>query len=62
MTWRLWRRRHNGDAAAAAEQRAKLRAAERQTPTYERMAGVLAELPPEELADRLRRAMTVRPT
>jgi hypothetical protein len=57
---RWWRRDRNGAAKAAAEQEAKLRAAQRMTPVYERLADALADLPAEELADRVRRALTVR--
>ena len=60
MRWRWWRREPNGAAAAAAEQVAKLRRAQRATPHVERMADVIAELPAEELAERLRAAMTIR--
>lgn len=53
----------DGDAKAAAEQEAKLRAAQRMTPVYERLADLVADLPAEELAARLRQAMTIaRPT
>lgn len=60
MKWRWWRREPNGAAAAAAVETAKLRAAQRTSAHVERMAEVLADLPAEELAERLRRAMTVR--
>lgn len=62
MRW--WpRRRRNGDAQAAAEQQAKLRSAQRMTPVYERLAPLVADLPPEELATRLRDALTrIQPT
>lgn len=59
MRWLWWRA--NGEAKrerAAAE--AKLRAVKRQTPTYERLADSIADLPADELADRLRRALMVR--
>lgn len=58
MMW--WRRRTpNGTAKARAEQEAKLRAAERMTPVYEQWAERIADLPAEELAARLRLAMTI---
>ncbi len=57
MRW--WRRKQpNGTAKARAEQEAKLRAAERMTPVYRAMADVVADLPAEELASRLRLAFT----
>lgn len=59
MRWR-WRRERNGAAHAAAEQEAKLRAAQRMTPVYERLADAIADLPAEELAERVRRALTLR--
>ncbi len=59
MRW-PWRRERNGAAKAAAEELAKLRKAQRETPVYERLAGAIADLPAEELADRVRRALTVR--
>lgn len=58
MKW--WRRDRNGAAKAAAEQEAKLRKEQRETPIYERLAGAVAELPAEELAERLRKALSVR--
>lgn len=58
MSW--WRRDRNGAAKAAAEQEAKLRKEQRETPIYERLAGAMADLPAEELAERLRRALSVR--
>lgn len=59
--WR-WRRDRsgNGGKRARIEQEALLRSAERMTPIYEKLADVIADLPAEELADRMRRAMTVR--
>lgn len=59
MKW-PWQRDRNGAAKAAADEEAKLRKDQRMTPVYERLAPVLAELPAEELAERLRRAMQVR--
>lgn len=58
--WRWPRRGPNGDREHLAEQQARLKAAERMTPLYERLAEHLAELPPEELATRLRAALTLR--
>jgi len=58
VSW--WRRDRNGAAKAAAEQEAKLRKEQRETPIYERLAGAMADLPAEELAERLRRALSVR--
>lgn len=61
MRW--WPHRgRNGDAKAAAEQQAKFRAAQRMTPMYEQLAPLIAELPAEVLAARLRDAFTLRPT
>lgn len=60
MRW--WpRRRRNGDAQAAAEQEAKLRAAQRMGPVYEALAPLVAELPDEEFAERVARAFRRRP-
>ncbi len=59
MKW--WPKRGpNGDSHKRAEQEALLRAAKRMTPLYEKLAGHVAELPPEELAQRLRMAFTRR--
>lgn len=59
MRW--WRVRGRKEAASKrAEQEAKLRSASRMTPVYVAMAPVIADLPPEELAERLYRAMTLR--
>ena len=56
---------HVDEAAAAAEIRAQAQAqlqrVQRETPKFERLAYGLAQLPPEELAERLRRAMMRRP-
>lgn len=61
MRW--WpKHRSNGDAQRRAEQEHLLRAAKRMTPIYERLADHLAELPAEELAERLRMAFTRRVT
>lgn len=63
MTWRWWRRRarRNGhDAEQRREQERKLAQAKAQTPAVERAADRLASLPPDELAKRVRAAMTVR--
>lgn len=57
--WGWWRRDPNGAAHAAAEQQAKLRRDQRMTPVYEQLARVMADLPADELAERVRRAMTV---
>lgn len=57
--WRAWRERRNSEAANAREQEAKLHHAERQTAVYERLAQHVADLPDEELAARMRRAMTL---
>lgn len=58
--WRWPRRGPNGDARKRREQEAKLRMAKRQTPLYREHAEVLAELPAEELATRVRDALTLR--
>lgn len=60
MKWWGWWRPSNGKAAKANAAEAQLRATRRQTAHVERMAEVLADLPAEELAERMRRAMTVR--
>jgi hypothetical protein len=52
-----WRRDGNGAAKAAEVEKAKLRDAHRETPVARRLAG---RIPEHELAERLRRAMTVR--
>jgi hypothetical protein len=55
-----WRRKPtNGTAHARAEQEAKLRAAQRMTPVYEQWAERIADLPADELAARMRLAMTI---
>lgn len=60
MRW--WpRRRRNGDARAAAEQEAKLRAAQRMTPVYEKLAPLVADLSDEEFAERVAKAFRRRP-
>lgn len=59
MKW-PWRRDRNGAAKAAAEEEAKLRKEQRMTPVYERLAGAIADLPADELTERMRRAFTVR--
>ena len=61
--WRWWRRdRDRPDAAAAIEQRAKLAQARAETPWIATVAAAeLAKLPPEQFADRVRLAMTLRP-
>lgn len=56
MRW-PWQRDRNGAAKAAAVEQAKLRDAHRETPVARRLAG---RIPDNELAERLRRAMTVR--
>lgn len=61
MTWRWWRRDPNGAARAAADAQARLRATARMTPVYEQWAPIIADLSDEELARRLRLAMTRRP-
>lgn len=62
MRWWPWRRRKhtNGDAAERTVQEAKLRAAQRLTPIYERLADRIAELPADEYVARVRAAMTLR--
>lgn len=57
MNWRFWRR----DGRAAAQQReleanARLRAAQRMTRHVENMAPAIANLPPDEFAERVARA------
>lgn len=61
--WSRWRRRSpNGSAArAAAESTARLNAARRDTPVIEALAQRMADLPAEELADRVARAFQRRP-
>jgi hypothetical protein len=68
VRWRWpWPRRHqNGTAALRAvaeakqrEQESKLRQAERETPRYERLAEAVANLPPEDLVDRVARMLRV---
>lgn len=59
MMW--WLRRRDADAARKAEQEAKLKAAQRMTSFYEQLAPALAALPPDELAERIRRAFSRRP-
>jgi hypothetical protein len=59
MNW--WPKRGpNGDAKRRAEQEALLRTAEKMTPVIEKLADHLRDLPPEELATRLRLAMIRR--
>ena len=59
MRW--WPKRGpNGDAHKRAEQEALLRTAQRMTPLYEKLADHVAELPAEELVERLRLALTRR--
>ena len=59
MRW-PWQRRDEARAIKAEKATAKLRAVKRQTPALERLGDVMAELPPEELAERLRMAMVRR--
>lgn len=61
--WLRWWRGPNGSAALGrAEAEARLRAARRATPRIRAMAPAVANLPAEELAERLRQAMVRRPT
>lgn len=59
MRWWPWRRQHqaptNGDAAKA-EAEATLRVAKRTTQHVQKMAPAMANLPPEEFAQRVARA------
>lgn len=59
MKWPWHRNGHDGRSQRDRAAR-ELAAAKRLTPLIEQMAGALADLPPEELADRVRRALTVR--
>jgi hypothetical protein len=61
MRWPWSHHRSNGAARARAEAEARLRASERLTPVYERMAPHLARLPAEEFAERIARAFRWRP-
>lgn len=54
-------RRRNGDAKKRAEQEAKTRAAERQMHVYERLAGMMADLPDDEFAARVAEVFRRRP-
>lgn len=59
MKW--WRRHKRNGVVAAAEAAATeqvelAKAAERMTPVYHRLAPAVANLPPEEFAERVRRA------
>lgn len=60
MRWWPWRREPSDAQKTAEAAAAKLRAVRRQTPGVLRLADTLDALPPAELAERLRRAMTVR--
>lgn len=55
-----WWRSPNGKAAKARDAEQLLRATRRQTPHVRRVAETLADLPAEELAERMRRAMVRR--
>ena len=61
MRWPWDRAQHRGEdeqaAAERREQELKLEVARRQTPTIERAAERLAQLPPDVFAERVRRAM-----
>lgn len=62
MRW-PWRRHHrNGAEAAAAEAAANLARDKRMTPVYKQLAPIIADLPPEEVAARVARALRHRPT
>jgi hypothetical protein len=56
----LWRRPNGSAERTRLEAEAKLRAARRATAHITAMAPHIAQLPAEELAERLRRAMTPR--
>jgi hypothetical protein len=65
--WRLWSRniRSDDDAAAAREQLAKLRRAQRETPWFEEFGPALAHCAgPEVFVERVRAALSLskRPT
>ena len=57
-----WPWRHNGhDAKRIREQAERERVtAQKMTPLVKQLAEAMADLPAEELAERMRRAMTVR--
>lgn len=60
MRW-PWRRDRNGAAEARANAEAKLRATKRMTPVVKKLADRVADLPPEEFADRVAQAFRRRP-
>lgn len=62
MRWRWpWHRDLDGESKIRAEAEAEERAAKRRTEIYEKMAGRVADLPPDEFADRVARAFRQRP-
>lgn len=59
--WSRWRRHANGTAArAAAESKARLNEARRDTPVIEAMARRIADLPDDEFAARVSNAFQRR--
>lgn len=62
MRWPWRRDRRNGAEKAAAEATAKLAKDKRMTPVYKELAPLFADLPPEEVAARVARALRHRPT
>jgi hypothetical protein len=62
MRWRWpWQRDRNGAGRIRAEKEAEARATKGRTPMYEKLADRVADLPPEEFAERVARAFRRRP-